>query len=80
MECRLTWANRCSPSVLPLTTFRRRMARYGGEHKVKSLSCLDLYPLWMAFVYLTSPENLLAIQACLRARASNLYDLELIRK
>jgi hypothetical protein len=28
---------------LPLTTFRRCVARYGGEHKVKTFSCLDQY-------------------------------------
>ena len=37
---------------LPLTTFRRCVARYGGEHKVKSFSCLDQY-LCMAFAQLT---------------------------
>ncbi len=26
---------------LPLSTFRRCVARYDGEHKVKRLSCLD---------------------------------------
>lgn len=28
---------------LPLTTFRRCVARYDGDHKVKNLSCLDQY-------------------------------------
>jgi len=28
---------------LPLTTFRRCVARYDGEHKIKSFSCLDQY-------------------------------------
>lgn len=29
---------------LPLTTFRRCVARYGGgEHQVKTFSCLDQY-------------------------------------
>jgi len=26
---------------LPLTTFRRCVARYGGEHRIKRFSCLD---------------------------------------
>ena len=26
---------------VPLTTFRRSVARYGGEHKVKSFSWLE---------------------------------------
>ena len=41
---------------LPPTTFRRCVARYGGEHKVKSLSCLDHY-LCMAFAQLTYRES-----------------------
>ena len=28
---------------LPRTTFGRCVARYGGEHKVKTFSCLDQY-------------------------------------
>ena len=28
---------------LPPTTFRRCVARYPGQHKVKSFSCLDQY-------------------------------------
>lgn len=30
---------------LPLTTFRRCVARYDGEHKVKHFTCLDQYVL-----------------------------------
>ena len=37
---------------LPLTTFRRCVARYRGEFKVKSFSCLDQF-LCMAFAQLT---------------------------
>ena len=57
---------------LPLTTFRRCVARYGGEHKVKSFSCLDQY-LCMAFAQLTYRESLRDIEACLRAQESKLY-------
>jgi hypothetical protein len=42
---------------LPLTTFRRCVARYSGEHKVKSFSCFDQY-LCMAFAQLTYRESL----------------------
>jgi hypothetical protein len=49
---------------LPLTTFHRCEARYGGEHKVKTLSCLDQY-LCMAFAQLTYRESLRDIEACL---------------
>jgi hypothetical protein len=59
---------------LPLTTFRRCVARYGGEHKVKSFSCLDQY-LCMAFAQLTYRESLRDIQACLRAQANKLYHM-----
>src|SRR6195256_6478740 len=59
---------------LPRTTFRRCVARYGGEHKVKTFSCLDQY-LCMAFAQLTYRESLRDIEACLRAQSPKLYHL-----
>jgi hypothetical protein len=59
---------------LPLTTFRRCVARYGGEHKVKTFSCVDQY-LCMAFAQLTYRESLRDIEACLRAQADKLYHM-----
>ncbi len=59
---------------LPLTTFRRCVARYAGEHKVKSFSCLDQY-LCMAFAQLTFRESLRDIEASLRAQSAKLYHL-----
>jgi len=59
---------------LPLTTFRRCVARYGGHHKVKRFSCLDQY-LSMAFAQLTYRESLRDIEACLRAQSTKLYHL-----
>ena len=59
---------------LPLTTFRRCVARYDGEHKIKSFSCLDQY-LCMAFAQLTFRESLRDIEACLRAQIAKLYHL-----
>ena len=59
---------------LPLTTFRRCVVRYGGEHKVKSFSCLEQY-LCMAFAQLTYRESLRDIEACLRAQKSKLYHM-----
>lgn len=53
---------------LPLTTFRRCIARYGGEHKVKTFSCLDQY------LY---HESLRDIEACLGAQAGNLYHMSI---
>ena len=59
---------------LPLTTFRRCVARYDGTHKVKTFSCLDQY-LCMAFAQLTYRESLRDIEACLRAQQSKLYHM-----
>src|SRR6058998_843307 len=59
---------------LPLHTFRRIVARYAGERKVKSFSCLDQF-LCMAFAQLTYRESLRDIEACLRAQRSKLYHL-----
>lgn len=59
---------------LPLTTFRRCVARYAGEHKVKSFSYLDQY-LCMAFAQLTYRKSLRDIESSLRAQAAKLYHL-----
>jgi Domain of unknown function (DUF4372)/Transposase DDE domain len=59
---------------LPLTTFRRCVARYAGHHKIKRFTCLDQY-LSMAFAQLTFRESLRDIEACLRAQSSKLYHL-----
>src|SRR5450756_1973268 len=58
----------------PLTTFRRCVTRYQGEHKLKSFSCLDQF-LCMAFAQLTYRESLRDIEACLRAQQTKLYHL-----
>ena len=57
---------------LPLTTFRRCVARYQGEFKVQSFSCLDQF-LCMTFAQLTYRESLRDIEVCLRAQHSKLY-------
>jgi len=57
---------------LPLSTFRRCVARYQGEFKVQSFSCLDQF-LCMAFAQLTYRESLRDIEVCLRAQRSKLY-------
>ena len=59
---------------LPLTTFRRCVARYDGEHKVKHFTCLDQY-LCMAFAQLTYRESLRDIEVCLRCQAGKLYHM-----
>ena len=59
---------------LPLSTFRRCVARYDGEHKVKSFSCLDQFYA-MAFAQLTFRESLRDIEACLATQSHRLYHL-----
>lgn len=59
---------------LPLTTFRRCVARYRGEFKVRRLSCLDQF-LCMAFAQLTFRESLREIEACLSAQSTKLYHM-----
>lgn len=59
---------------LPLTTFRRCVARYGGDLYVKSFSCLDQY-LCMAFAQLVFRESLREVEACLRAHTVKLYHM-----
>ena len=59
---------------VPLTTFRRSVARYGGEHKVKSFSWLEQF-LCIAFAQLTYRESLRDIDTCLLAQAVMLYHM-----
>ena len=59
---------------LPLTTLRRCVARYSGEHKVKRFSCLEQF-LIMMFAQLTFRESLRDIEACLRAQPEKLYHM-----
>jgi hypothetical protein len=57
---------------LPRRAFRRIVARYGGDHRVRSFSCWDQF-LVMAFAQLTFRESLRDIEACLRALGDRLY-------
>ncbi len=59
---------------LPLQTFSRCVARYGGQHKVKRFSCVDQL-LVMMFAQLTFPESLRDIEACLRAQPEKIYPM-----
>jgi hypothetical protein len=59
---------------MSLTTFRRCVARYNGERKVRHFSCLDQFRC-LAFAQLTWRESLRDIEACLNAQASKLYRL-----
>ena len=60
--------------LLPLHEFRKCIARYRGEHKVLSFSCLDQF-LSLAFAQLTGRESLRDIEACLRAMQPKLYHM-----
>jgi len=59
---------------LPRNEFRKCIARYGGQHKVQSFSCMDQF-LCMAFAQLSYRESLRDIEACLRAVPSKQYHM-----
>ncbi len=59
---------------LPLTTFQRCVAPYGGERKVKRFSCLDQFRC-LAFAQLTWRKSRRDIEACLDAQHTKLYRL-----
>ena len=59
---------------LPWHVFRRCVARYGGDHKIKHFSCLDQFRCF-AFAQLTWRESLRDIEACLKTQSSKLYHL-----
>jgi len=59
---------------LPWTSFARSVARYGGDRRVRSLSCAEQFRA-MAFAQLTFRESLRDIEACLGAQPNKLYHL-----
>src|SRR6266849_2348960 len=59
---------------LPWSTFTRIVARYGGDQRVRALSCAEHYRA-MAFAQLTYRESLRDIEACLLVQASKLYSM-----
>ena len=61
--------------LLPWSTFTRIVARYGGDERVRTLSCAEHYRA-MAFAQLTYRESLRDIVACLRARPKLQYHLD----
>jgi hypothetical protein len=54
--------------------FRRCVARYSGNYKVRNFSCWDQF-LAMAFAQITFRESLTDIEICLRSRSDALYHL-----
>jgi hypothetical protein len=59
---------------LPWKTFHRIVARYGGNHRVRTLSCAEQFRV-MAFAQLTYRESLRDIEVCLSAHATKLYHM-----
>ncbi len=59
---------------LPWKTFHRLVARYGADHRIRTLSCADQFRV-MAFAQLTYRESLRDIEACLSAQADKLYHM-----
>lgn len=59
---------------LPWKTFHRIVARYGGDHRVRTLACAEQFRV-MAFAQFTYRESLRDIEVCLAAQASKLYHM-----
>ena len=59
---------------LPWTTFARIVERYGGDRRVRTLSCAEQYRA-MAFAQLTYRESLRDIETCLSVHAPKLYHM-----
>src|SRR6476646_5109733 len=57
---------------LPWSTFTRIVSRYGGDWRVRTLSCAEQYRA-MAFAQLTYRESLRDIDTCLSVQAAKLY-------
>ena len=56
---------------LPWTTFTRIVDRYGGDHRVRTLSCAEQYRS-MAFAQLTYRESLRDIETCLSVHRNSI--------
>ena len=61
---------------VPWTSFRRIVARYGGDRRVRALNCAEQFRV-LAFAQLTWRESLRDIEACLSAQAGKLYHMGL---
>jgi len=61
-------------TFLPDREFRRCVARYDGDSRLRAFSCWNQY-LSMAFGQLTYRESLRDIEACLRAMGPKLYHM-----
>ena len=61
-------------NFLPWRRFQTCVARYRGDHKVKTFKCAEHFRI-MAFAQLTYRESLRDIETCLRAMGSRLYHM-----
>ena len=59
---------------VPWTSFARIVARYGGDSRVRSLSCTEQFRA-MAFAQLTYRESLRDIETCLASNQTKLYGM-----
>jgi hypothetical protein len=59
---------------VPWDTFTRTVARYGGDHRARTLSCAEQYRA-MAFAQLTYRESLRDIETCLSVQLNKLYGM-----
>ena len=59
---------------VPWTSFARIVARYGGDVRVRNLSCTEQFRA-MAFAQLTYRESLRDIETCLRANQTKLHGM-----
>jgi len=59
---------------IPWTSFARIVDRYGGDSRVRSLSCPEQFRA-MAFAQLTYRESLRDIETCLLANQAKLYSM-----
>jgi Domain of unknown function (DUF4372)/Transposase DDE domain len=59
---------------LPMYEFRKCVARYRGDHRIKTFSCWDQL-LCMIFAQLAYRESLRDIVACLRSQSQRLYHM-----
>src|SRR5258708_7393801 len=61
-------------AFLPDREFRRCVAHYSGDHRLRGFSCWDQF-LCMAFAQFTYRESLRDIEACLRSSPDKLYHM-----
>jgi hypothetical protein len=61
---------------VPWTSFRRIVARYGGDARARAMNCAEQFRV-LAFAQLTWRESLRDIEVCLSAQAAKLYHMGL---